>query len=274
MNMRLDYWLVDGLTAIEMTQRPIKEIIQQPNKLKIIPYIWTDFARAFNFWNQEQMRKHIYGWILPLTFLTLYALYVGYTFLTNHELAIEKFSPRKRRERRIRRREARRVRKMLKIATKEKKARDEKREHAYKKKDEVAMFIEQQETADRKLREKREEVATLTLDYTYFTPENGYPYGPSRIQRQRLEKERMLQKENRVLSGVEMTQVNSGLAAGGGPFGGEEHEKMFLVLFQHYRNNNYEPQFESGLANMPPIQKPTGNKSGKADIVDFKSRSK
>lgn len=82
----------------------------------------------------------------------------------------------------------------------------------------------------KKIIENEELVAISKLNYKFFTPENGYPSGPSFSQRLALEEERLKRNEYRTMTDTEVARVKKGYAYDGSIFGGEAFGEYFESL--------------------------------------------
>ena len=74
-------------------------------------------------------------------------------------------------------------------------------------------------------------IACAKLDYGFFTPENGYPAGPTFKQRIQLEEARIKTAEGRKLTPEERVNISEGLSANGLPFGSAPYQESFDTLW-------------------------------------------
>lgn len=84
---------------------------------------------------------------------------------------------------------------------------------------------------EREVKEAKEMIACAELDYSFFTPENGYPAGPSFKQRIQLEESRIKITEGRKLTPEERVSISKGLSADGSPFGSAPYQELFDTLW-------------------------------------------
>lgn len=97
----------------------------------------------------------------------------------------------------------------------------------------------------------KELIAYSNLDFSFFLPENGYPYGPSLANRFGLEEERIRQSEKRLLTEPERHNIRKGLSADASPFGTIELQEIFEELWKESPDDLFRQSGSDRSSSLP-----------------------